>query len=148
MFLVNSRLGLFTAAPSSLGGRPFSRSYGAILPSSLTTNHSSALGYSPRLPVSVCGTGCIILCLEVFLGSMLGTIITALRRVWCTIVFQLTGGFANRINAYALQPCIPSQGRSYATSSPHRRLYRYGNINPFAIGFAFRLHLRTRLTLI
>ena len=37
--------------------RPFSRSYGAILPSSLTMDHSSALGYSPRLPVSVYGTG-------------------------------------------------------------------------------------------
>ena len=60
VFLLNSRLGLFTAAPTSLLERPFSRSYGAILPSSLTTNHSSALGYSPRLPVSVYGTGCIL----------------------------------------------------------------------------------------
>ena len=38
--------------------RPFSRSYGTILPSSLTMNHSSALGCSPRLPVSVYGTVC------------------------------------------------------------------------------------------
>ena len=43
MFLVNSRLDLFTAAPSGSGrrtftllGRSLSRSYGAILPSSLT----------------------------------------------------------------------------------------------------------------
>ena len=43
----------------SLSRYPFSRSYGVILPSSLTMNHSSALGYSPRLPVSVYGTGCI-----------------------------------------------------------------------------------------
>ena len=48
-----------------LSRRPFSRSYGAILPSSLAMNHSSALGYSPRLPVSVYGTGCISL--ELFL---------------------------------------------------------------------------------
>ncbi len=34
----------------------FSRSYGVNLPSSLTRVLSSALGYSPRLPVSVCGT--------------------------------------------------------------------------------------------
>nr|AOE06858.1 hypothetical protein [uncultured bacterium] len=27
------------------------------MPSSLTMNHSSTLGYSPWLPVSVCGTG-------------------------------------------------------------------------------------------
>ena len=37
------------------GGRrdPFSRSYGVRLPSSLTAVLSSALGYSPHLPVSV-----------------------------------------------------------------------------------------------
>jgi hypothetical protein len=47
--LVNSRLGLFSAAPSgsparggfTLPGRPFSRSYGANLPSSLTRDHPS-----------------------------------------------------------------------------------------------------------
>ena len=60
MFLLNSRLGLFTAAPSgfnTLPERPFSRSYGAILPSSLTRVIPRTLGFSPRLPVSVCGTG-------------------------------------------------------------------------------------------
>ncbi len=63
MFLVNSRLGQFTATPPSSGrevlhqrGHPFSRSYGAILPSSLTRVLTSALGFSPHLPVSVCGT--------------------------------------------------------------------------------------------
>ena len=58
MFLVNSRLGLFTAAP--LRGLPFSRSYGVILPSSLTTLLPLALGFSPHLPVSVCGTGALV----------------------------------------------------------------------------------------
>ena len=50
MFLVNSRLGLFSAAPPGstgmplhLRGRPFSRSYGANLPSSLTRTHPSTL---------------------------------------------------------------------------------------------------------
>ncbi len=63
MFLINSRLGLFTATPSrssrmtiTITGHPFSRSYGVILPSSLTGILSNTLGYSPRLPVSVCGT--------------------------------------------------------------------------------------------
>ena len=37
-------------------GRTFSRSYGAMLPSSFTRVLSSALGFSPCLPVSVCGT--------------------------------------------------------------------------------------------
>ena len=42
--------------PYDPSGHPFSRSYGAILPSSLTEVLPSALGYSPRLPVLVCGT--------------------------------------------------------------------------------------------
>ena len=57
MFLINSRLDLFTAAHLE-DGRPFSRSYGAILPSSLAMNHSSTLEFSSQPPVSVWGTGC------------------------------------------------------------------------------------------
>ena len=38
-------------------GHPFFRSYGVNLPSSLTTLLPLALGFSPHLPVSVCGTG-------------------------------------------------------------------------------------------
>jgi hypothetical protein len=55
VFLLNSRLGLFTAAHAN--EHPFSRSYGVILPSSLTRVLPITLGFSPRLPVSVCGTG-------------------------------------------------------------------------------------------
>ena len=55
MFLINSRLGLFTAASSQR--LPFSRSYGVILPSSLTRVLPFVLEFSSRLPVSVCGTG-------------------------------------------------------------------------------------------
>ena len=58
MFLVNSRLGLFTATPSR--GRLFSRSYESNLPSSLTTLLPLVLGFSPHLPVSVCGTGTLV----------------------------------------------------------------------------------------
>jgi hypothetical protein len=68
VFLVNSRLGLFSAAPVSSRreadhqqGLPFSRSYGDILPSSLATLLSIALESSSRLPVSVCGTGTAVL---------------------------------------------------------------------------------------
>ena len=61
MFLVNSRLGRFTAATSSLNPRgivtllwrPFSRSYGAILPSSFSRVLPIALVFSTCLPVSV-----------------------------------------------------------------------------------------------
>ena len=60
VFLVNSRLGLFTAAdagsPREVAHphrRPFSRSYGAILPSSLTMVLPIASVCSTRPPVSV-----------------------------------------------------------------------------------------------
>ena len=53
MFLVNSRLGLFSAALR----HSFSLSYGVFLPSSLRRVLPLAFGFSPRLPVSVCGTG-------------------------------------------------------------------------------------------
>src|SRR5690625_7898407 len=56
MFLINSRLGLFTAA-SHHEKHPFSRSYGVILPSSLTRVLPLTCGYSPCLPVLVWGTG-------------------------------------------------------------------------------------------
>ena len=53
--MINSRLGLFTAA--CFRRHPFFRSYGVNMPSSLTTLLPMALGFSPHLPVSVCGTG-------------------------------------------------------------------------------------------
>ena len=63
MFLINSRSHLVTAASRSSESksrhrqrRTFSRSYGTILPSSFTRVLSSALGFSPCLPVSVYGT--------------------------------------------------------------------------------------------
>ena len=55
VFLLNSRLSLFSVASSRW--LPLSLSYGVILPSSLTTLLPSVCGFSPRLPVSVCGTG-------------------------------------------------------------------------------------------
>ena len=55
MFLLNSCLDLFSAPYSRRD--PLFRSYRVNLPSSLTTNHSSALVYSTRSRVSVYGTG-------------------------------------------------------------------------------------------
>src|SRR5699024_12349475 len=56
VFLLDSRLGLFTAAYSK-SKHPFSRSYGVILPSPLTRVLPLTCGYSPCLPVSVSGPG-------------------------------------------------------------------------------------------
>ena len=55
MFLLNSCLGQFSAA--TFTWHSFSRSYGVILPSSLTTLLPPTLGSSPHPPVSVYGTG-------------------------------------------------------------------------------------------
>ncbi len=62
--MVNSRLGLFSATTLCSirmglhnSGYPLSRSYGYILPSSLTRVLPRTLGFSPRIPVSVYGTG-------------------------------------------------------------------------------------------
>ena len=75
MFLLNSWLDHFTE--TTLLWYALSRSYSVNLPSSFTTDHSSALGYSPRLPVSVYGTGCYNLALEGFLGSLIRDTISA-----------------------------------------------------------------------
>ena len=84
MFLLNSRLSLFTAASNSSGcvnhhhqRHPFSRSYGAILQSSLARVSLSALRFSRCPPVSVYSTGSYVLTLEAFLGSV-GSIPSAL----------------------------------------------------------------------
>ena len=55
MFLLNSRLGLFSVTKKTW--LPFSLSYGNILPSSLTMFLLLAFEFSSRPPVSVYGTG-------------------------------------------------------------------------------------------
>ena len=77
MFLVNSHNPHFSATSRRSEGKPlhanrhtFSRSYGVILPSSLTRVLSRALGYSPRPPESVCGTDTKGAQYAAFLGSL------------------------------------------------------------------------------
>ena len=67
MFLLNSRLSLFSV--TNFRWLPLSLSYGAILPSSLTTLLPSVFEFSSRLPVSVCGTGTYIT-IAAFLDSV------------------------------------------------------------------------------
>ena len=49
---------------------------------------------------------------------------------------------------YVLQPSLPSDGGSVTSRSPSFLHCEYWNINQFSIGFASRLLLRSRLTLI
>ena len=137
MFLVNSRLGHFSA-PNSRWVR-FSRSYAVNLPSSLAVIHSSTLGSSPHPPVSVYGTGRIALReMQIFLQVCLPAL-SAWPKPRGTVGFQ---------SPYVLQPPIPSGGGSVTPRSLYFLQCEYRNINRFAIRFASRLLLSPRLTLI
>ena len=144
MFLVNSRLGLFTAACSRR--HPFSLSYGVILPSSLTIVLSLALGFSPHLPVSVCGTGTYSLISgfswQCEIDSF-GTIFPP-RHTSC---FS-PGGFAYPIHS-VLGHALPTACSVYPPASPlHSNDFRwYRNLNLLSIAYSFRSRLRSRLTL-
>ena len=111
MFLLNSYLSLFAVTISLW--YPFSRSYGAILPSSLTMLLPSALGFSPHPPVSVYGTG-YINTIAAFLDTssiLFSTLISILLN------FRFTSGFANSHTQFfyvlshstlGLRSCVPT----------------------------------------
>ena len=144
MFLVNSRLDLFTAPWSPRV--PFSRSYGVILPSSLTTFLSLILGFSPHLPVSVCGTGrysldrsfscqCEISCF--------GTLVPSPSRL------RIVTTDLPIVTPSTLRHAQPTACSTYPSVSPLRsndfRWYR--NLNLLSIAYSARSRLRPRLTL-
>ena len=144
MFLLNSCLGLFSAA--TLLWHSFSRSYGVILPSSLTRVLSRALGFSPHLPVSVYGTGDGSLSRSFswqFRVTCFGTYFPSPSRL-----SLLQGGFASPA-ACSLGPGLPTPGSDYLPASLLRSddYRRYWNFNQLSITYAFRPRLRSRLTL-
>ena len=124
MFLVNSRSGLVTAA--TLKSRrevyffkwhPFSRSYGANLPSSFTWILSSALGFSPRVRVSVYSTVSQISNIEDFLGSRIMVSLWARPSYSCLRVnnpADLPTG-----PSYTLKPGQSKPGSPFTSASPH-----------------------------
>ena len=129
MFLINSRLDLFTAA--SLRWRPFSRSYRSILPSSLAMNLSSALEFSSQSPVSVYGTGLIT------------------RFSWKRYLLIITAA-----EALVYYQCHNStfnvQIRMYAELTSFRHFYRYestGILTCRPSTSPIRIRVRSRLTL-
>src|SRR3954447_22796695 len=146
MVLLTSRLGLFTAPPASshrVGvhqpGDPFSRSYGAKLPSSLTRGLPFTWGCSPRPPVSVCGTGALGTHDEAFLDST-----DSRSLVWCchrpsrSRLTVWSGGFA----AQARLPASTSSLQHDATPIPLQlpslitHPQRYRNNNRLSIAYA------------
>ena len=144
MFLVNSCLGLVTAA--TFLWHPFLRTYGVNLPSSLTTLLSIILGFSPRLPVSVCGTGTFIL--NSGFSRQCGIDCFGTLSFPPHQAFGLLCGFTYTTPT-SLGPAFPAAGSVYPTASPHLsdRYRWYGNINPLSITYAFPPRLRSRLTL-
>ena len=118
------------------------------MPSSLTVNLSSALVCSTRPPVSVCGTGPHMICLAGFLGSLI------------TAAIRLPGGArycpvsAGKVDlpAFPLPTRFNALFRQCAGVSLLRRCFTHvrGNriLTVCPSGFALRLPLRSRLTLI
>ena len=139
MFLLNSCLSLFSAARSLW--HPFSRSYGVILPSSLTMLLPPALGFSPHPPVSVYGTGTWYT-IAAFLGSrnqMLpyfnsvhGTSSDCLADLPTRLLPRLSG---------VLFPGHLIRLRPHSSDT-----MRYRNLNLLSIDYAFQPRLRPRLT--
>ena len=132
VFLLNSRLGHFSAPPLQEG--PFSRSYRAILPSSLATDHSSAFGFSPRPPVSVSGTGRRGLKLSGFSREPPSPRCRLPRRVGVLSRLSRMAVLHSPSYTFALQPAIPSAGGGSGPPSPLRSPVGYGNVDPLSIG--------------
>ena len=155
MFLVNSRLGHFTAAsesslgkPNHLPRHPLSRSYGVNLPSSLTRVISNTLGFSPHPPVSVYGTDDCKTHIEVFLGSMI-RISWLVRRLVSPSPLGVELPDLPGSSSYGLRPAYHKQADLSLLRHPivQTRYSRYRNINLFSIAYVFRPQLRIRLTL-
>ena len=153
--MVNSRLDQFTAAPSgslrmefTLPGRPFSRSYGTILPSSLTRVSSLTSVCSTCPPVSVIGTGTRILPRGFSRRHGIGDS-PAVKPAGIAPRVKRRCGFtysdwlrACPRTTIAWDPLPFPVPPSVITETTW-----YRNINLLAIGYAFRPRLRSRLTL-
>ena len=147
--MVNSRLGRFSAAPSGLAtlpGPPLSRSYGGILPSSLARVLPRALGFSPRLPVSVS-----VRAQSLWLAAFPGSVDSATS----VLVFPRHHRSGSRPADLPTEP--PCQlGRAFhPPAAPillrprftHNEQLWYRNIHRLSIAYALRPRLRSRLTL-
>ena len=130
------------ASRFTLPGRPFSRSYGANLPSSLTEGLPSTLVCSTSPPVSVCGTVSMTPRLEAFLGCT-GSIRAAwaVARAFPSPLGQRANGFAYPHSLPAWRVCTPgptSQRPPIAQTASHWD--RISNL--LSITYAFRPRLR------
>ena len=150
--MINSRRHLFSATPNRLSRKEhhdsrytFSRGYGVNLQSSLTRVLSSALGSSPRLRVSVYGTGAIDIISKLF--SRAGINHFRALRPSSSRLRVAASGFA-WMPSYTLKP-PSSRWLTCPTLSLRYIIYqqRYRTINLLSIVYSLGPRLRTRLTL-
>ena len=154
MFVVNSRLGFSSVAAcrSIREGlhnlRPsFSRSYGCILPSSLTRVFPRTLGFSPRLPVSVL-VRVHVVSLEAFLGSVVRlNLMHPEGFIYLSVLSLTVWGFAST-PAYRLRPAFPIAGSSsLLRHSILKQQHAVLEFSPVVHRLCFLPRLRSRLTL-
>jgi hypothetical protein len=146
VFLINSRRSRFTVAASSVNRQrhPLSRTYGAILQSSLTSVLPSALDYSSRLPVSVLVRSPELHPLEAFLGRPSDD--------YSNINAIGPGAWLTRAD-FPIPHLTTVHGHFYSYRSPFGRRPSIGplrwrrNVDLLSIVYAFRPRLRNRLTL-
>ena len=153
MFVVNSRLGFSSVAGSSSMSkslhqlRPsFSRSYGCILPSSLTRVLPRTLGFSPRLPVSVL-VRAHFTSLEAFLGSVVRLNLFFPKESLSIGSRPLVWGFAST-PAYRLRRTFPIvRSSSLLRHSILKRFHAVQEFLPVVHRLCLLPRLRSRLTL-
>ncbi len=138
MFLINSRWNRFTVA--CLRRHPLSRTYGAILQSSLTTVLPSALVYSTRLPVSVLVRS---VCFNPRSFSRTSFLQLPPKGPSTTLYHASILTLANSVASTD----ISSRLLAIWTPSLHQSTHWGRNINLLPIVYAFRPRLRDRLTL-
>ena len=141
MFLLNSCLGQFSAACSRR--HPFSRSYGVILPSSLTMLLPPALGFSPHPPVSVYGTG-ILQTIAAFLDGMDSRASLLISSLLITVQKQ-EAVFPSSLS-FLLEPGFPFPAPTILPCPRSSAAARYRNLNLLSIDYDSRPRLRSRLT--
>ena len=142
--MINSCLGLFSATNSHW--YPLSLTYGVNLPSSLTTLLPIILGFSPHLPVSVCGTGTSVLnsgfsrqCGIIYFSTLISLRIKPSKH---------PAYLTTRLST-SLARAFPAARLDYPPASPllSNKPRWYWNFNQLSIDYAFRPRLRSRLTL-
>ena len=109
------------------------------MPSSLTRVLPFVLGFSPRPPVSVYGTGRRTLNARPLFLRVCLPALSLCPKTLCTVGFR---------SPYVLQPPHPSGGGSVTSRSRSRLHGALRNINRISIRFPSRVPLRSRLTLV